>query len=285
MVKFLSKVFASEYTRDFLAEFMGTFILLMFGIGSIAQTFLGKGKFGGFLSINFGWAIGVMFGLYWSSGVSGGHINPAVTLALAVTKRFPWKKLPLYWFAQSLGAFIASAIIFGVYNDLLYEFEKDNIRVNGTMSIDTAFIWTTRPSAGVSTATTFVDQLVSSALLVGIIFALTDKRNNAPNPNALPLCIGLVVFGIGLSFGINCGYGINPARNLVPRLFTAIAGWKLAALSYQNYYFWAPILAQLTGGVLGALLYIGTIEIHHKNKVDNDIVLLEKKEIVQNDKV
>ncbi|XP_002162049.2 aquaporin-9 [Hydra vulgaris] len=268
---FCTKKISSPYIREFLAETMGTFILLMFGVGSIAQVVLGKGKFGGILSINFGWAIGVMFGIYWSAGVSGGHLNPAVTLAMAVTKRLPWKKLPVYWIAQSLGAFIASAVIYGVYYDMLNEYD------GGVRKVDTAWIWTTRPSSGVSTVTTFVDQFVSSGLLVGIIFALTDKRNNAPSPRVLPLCVGIVVLGIGISFGLNCGYGINPARNLIPRLFTSIAGWKSAPLSYQNYYFWAPILAQLVGGVSGALLYIVTIEMHHNSKKEGQVILKEQK--------
>ncbi|XP_065656976.1 aquaporin-9 isoform X2 [Hydra vulgaris] len=273
-MKFREKtvMFVMDNFREFLAELGGTFILLMFGIGSIAQTVLGKGKFGGILSINFGWGIGIMMGLYWSAGISGGHLNPAVTLAMSITKRLPWRKLPVYWLAQSIGAFIASAIVYGIYFDLLNAFD------GGVRNVDTAFIWTTRPAKGVSTVTTFFDQLVSSTLLVGLIFALTDKRNAGPSPQVLPLCIGLIVFGIGLSFGINCGYGINPARNLVPRVFTAIAGWNVEALSYQNYYFWAPILAQLLGGVLGAYAYILSIEIHHTTSLDGHTALQERRD-------
>ncbi|XP_047123446.1 aquaporin-9 [Hydra vulgaris] len=254
----IREIIGSKYFHEFLAETIGTMILLLFGFGSMAQTFTGKGKFGGILSVNFGWAVGVMFGIFVSGGVSGGHLNPAVTLAMTVTKRLPWEKLPIYWLAQSIGAFIASAIVYGVYYDLLMAYD------NGKLVPDAAYIWATRPYPGVSTATAFADQFVSSALLVGIIFALTDKRNSGPSPQLLPLCVALIVLGIGISFGINCGYGINPARNLMPRIFTSLAGWGSAPFTYQHYYFWAPILAQLLGGVMGGLIYIVTIEMHHK---------------------
>lgn len=248
-----------QAVREFLAEMMGTFILCMFGIGSVAHLVLGKGESGSYLSINFGWGLGVAFGVYWSAGISGGHINPAVTLAMAVTGRLPKRKLPVYWAGQTLGAFLASAIVFGLYKDIINA-------VDPKQTIETAGIWAPYPNANVSKGTIFGDQLIGTFLLVGTIFALTDKKNNAPNPELLPFVIGFLVLVIGASFGMNCGYGINPARDLIPRVFTAIAGWKSLPFTAHGSFFWIPIIAQLLGGVLGGLVYIITVEMHHPNQ-------------------
>ncbi|XP_066925204.1 aquaporin-7-like [Clytia hemisphaerica] len=249
----------NQNLRLFLAELMGTFILMMFGIGSVAALVLGKGAVGTFLSVNFGWGIGCALGVYWSAGISGGHINPAVTLAMCVCGRLPWKQLPVYWAAQFLGSFIASALCFAIYKDLIYAYETQ-------LTLKTAGIFSTYPFANVSHGTAFGDQVVGTMLLVGTVCALTDKRNSPPSGGTLPLIVGLVVFVIGISFGINCGYGINPARDLIPRIFTAIAGWGSEPFTTADHWFWIPIVGQFLGGAIGALLYILTIEMHHPNQ-------------------
>ncbi|XP_020609163.1 aquaporin-3-like [Orbicella faveolata] len=103
--------------RETLAEFMSTFILVTFGVASVAQTVLSRGKNGTFFTINFSWGIGVTLGIYWAGGISGAHMNPAVTLAFAVVRRLDWIKVPVYWLAQLLGAFIASAAVYCIYHD------------------------------------------------------------------------------------------------------------------------------------------------------------------------
>lgn len=252
-----SKIALSQTTREFLAEMMGTFILVMFGIGSVAQHVLSDGKLGQYLSVNFGWGLGVTFGVYWSYGISGGHINPAVTLAMVVSGRMPFRKLPLYWLAQTVGAFVASALVFVVYRDLLDAHDK------GARNLKNAAIWSTYPAKGVSHGTIFGDQVTGTAILVGTIFSLIDKKNSAPREALFPVAVGFLVVAIGASFGMNCGYGINPARDLVPRIFTAVAGWKSKPFTTNHYFFWIPILGQLCGAVLGAFIYVFTIELHH----------------------
>lgn len=246
----------NENLRLFLAEFIGTFILLMFGIGSVASVVLGKGRYGSYLSINFGWAVGCCLGVYWSIGISGGHINPAVTLAMAVCGRLRWKLVPLYMTAQFLGSFVAAAVCYGIYKDLIHAFDKD-------LTLKTAGIFSTYLHPDVSHETAFADQVVGTMLLVGCVCALTDKRNNPPSTGIFPVIVGFIVLVIGISFGINCGYGINPARDLSPRIFTSIAGWGIAPFKANNYWFWISILGQFAGGVLGALVYILTVEMHH----------------------
>ncbi|XP_068683420.1 aquaporin-3-like [Montipora capricornis] len=251
----------SPFMREALAEFISTFILVSFGLGSVAQMVLSRGKFGSFLSVNFAWGIAVTMGCYWAGGVSGAHMNPAVTLAFAVVKRLDWIKVPIYCIAQLLGAFFASAVVYGIYYDSLNAFDGGVRQVLGENG--TAGIWASYPQASVSTGNGFADQLFGTALLVSCVFAILDRNNNAPDKGVAPVLIGLVVFVIGTSFGFNCGYPINPARDLGPRMFIAMAGWGGEVFTAANHWAWVPVVACSLGGVLGAMVYIIFIELHH----------------------
>jgi len=257
---------ASPTVRAFLGELMGTIVLIMIGIGCGAQSILSKGELGGFLSINIGAALGVTFGIYWALGISGGHLNPAVTLANVMAGRLPVRKLPVYWLAQTLGTFIASALCFFIYQDLL------DMTDGGKRTIKTAGIWTTYPKGGVSHVTVFIDQVVGTGLLVGAEFALCDKNSRTTKTAFLPAVCGLLVLGIGTSFGTNCGYGINPTRDLIPRVFTSIAGWKEQPFKFDDYYFWIPVLGQISGAVIGAITYMITVEMHHPVSTEVNIL-------------
>ncbi|EDO40995.1 predicted protein [Nematostella vectensis] len=106
---------ASPLVRECMAEFIATFILIIFGCGSVAQAVLSRQSHGTFFSINFSWGVGVTMGCYWAGGISGAHMNPAVTLALAVTRRFQWRRVAFFWAAQLTGAFVGAACVYGVY--------------------------------------------------------------------------------------------------------------------------------------------------------------------------
>ena len=240
--------------REMAAEFLGTFILIVFGCGSVAQVLLSDYAKGEYLSINLGWAIGVTLGVYVAGGVSGAHLNPAVTLALAVCRRFPWAKLLPYCLAQLAGAFVASAVVYATYVEALSAFDGGTRQVLGPQG--TAGIWATYPQPFLSTMPGgLVDQIVGTALLLLCIFALSDKRNLAPVPYLTPVLVGVVVLVIGITFGFNAGYAINPARDLGPRLFTYVAGWGSEVFRAGNYWWWVPIVGPLVGGVLGAWIY------------------------------
>src|SRR4051795_279417 len=210
--------------REMLAEFLGTFVLIVFGVGVVAQTVLSKGAAGSTLSINIAWGLAVTMGCYVSAGVTGAHLNPAVTLALAVHRRFPWNKVAPYTLAQMAGAFVASAVVYVTYREALTAFDGGVRQIAGAQG--TAGIWATYPQPFLSTFPGgFVDQIVGTALLVGVILGITDARNS-PAPNGLaPVVVGMLVVLIGATFGFNAGYAINPARDFAPRLFTAVAGW------------------------------------------------------------
>jgi MIP family channel proteins len=248
-------------SREVLAEFLGTLVLIVFGVAVVAQVNLGGGSNGQYLSINIGWGLAVTMAVYVSGGVSGGHLNPAVTIASAAFRGFPWSKVLPFIVAQTAGAFVASAIVFVTYHEALTHFDGGVRQVTGAMG--TAGIFATYPQPWLSTFGGLVDQIVGTALLVGVIFGITDQRNLAPPKHAAPIVVGLLVILIGATFGLNAGYAINPARDFGPRLFTAIAGWGGDVFKAGNGWWWVPILGPILGGLVGGFVYMAAIERLH----------------------
>lgn len=241
-------------TREVLAEGFGTFILMVFGLGVVAQVVLSRESAGSYLAINLAWGMAVMMGCYVAGGVSGAHLNPAVTIALAVHRGFPWGKVLPYIAAQLAGAFIASAVVYVTYREALGAFDGGVRQVIGPQG--TAGIWATYPQAFLSTFPGgFVDQVVGTALLVAVIFGITDSRNTPPPAGLVPVIVGLLVILIGATFGFNAGYAINPARDFGPRLFTWVAGWGGEVFRAGNHWWWVPIAGPIVGGVVGGRLY------------------------------
>jgi MIP family channel proteins len=241
-------------SREMLAEFLGTFVLITFGVGVVAQVVLSRQTAGTFLSINIAWGLGVTMGCYVCGGVTGAHLNPAVTLALAAHRQFPWRKVLPYAFAQFAGAFLASVLVYVTYHEALAAFDGGVRQVTGAQG--TAGIWATYPQPFLSTFPGgFIDQVVGTALLVGVIFGISDTRNLPATPGAGPVIVGLLVLVIGATFGFNAGYAINPARDFGPRLFTFLAGWGGEVFRAGNNWWWVPIVAPCVGGVLGGWIY------------------------------
>jgi MIP family channel proteins len=238
--------------REAAAEFFGTFILIAFGVGVVAQTVLSKDANGSFLAINIGWGIGVMLGIYAAAGISGGHLNPAVTIALAVHRGFPWSKVLPYAIAQTAGAFAASALVFATYREAFSAFDGGMRMVEGATA--TAGIFATYPQPFLSIAGGFVDQVVGTMLLMIGAAAVTDQRNGVPAWLTGPL-VGLLVVAIGVAFGFNAGYAINPARDFGPRLFTFVAGWGSGVFTAGGGWWWVPIAGPIVGAILGGWLY------------------------------
>jgi MIP family channel proteins len=250
--------------REMLAEFFGTFVLIVFGVGVVAQVVLSKQTAGSYLSINLAWGLAVTMGCYVSAGVTGAHLNPAVTLALAVHRRFPWNKVIPYSAAQLAGAFVAAAVVYVTYHEALAAFDGGLRQVAGPQG--TAGIWATYPQQFLSTFPGgFIDQIVGTALLVAVIFGITDTRNS-PAPSGLaPLIVGFLVVLIGATFGFNSGYAINPARDFGPRLFTFVAGWGSEVFRAGNAWWWVPIVAPCIGGVIGGWVYDAFVGNHFPN--------------------
>jgi MIP family channel proteins len=239
--------------REAAAEFLGTFTILVFGIGVVAQSVLSQNAAGSYLAINLGWGLGVMLGIYTAAGVSGAHLNPAVTLALAVRRGFPWAKVPAYAAAQTAGAFVAAAVVYVTYREAFTAYDSGVRQVQGTLG--TAGIFATYPQPFLSIAGGLVDQIVGTALLMAGVLAITDQRNAGPPGWLVAPLVGLLVVAIGVAFGFNAGYAINPARDFGPRLFTAVAGWGSSVFTASNGWWWVPIAGPLAGAVLGAVSY------------------------------
>ena len=245
---------------EMCAEFAGTMILILFGVGVVAQVATSQdGALGDHDSIAWAWGLGVTLGVYVAARLSGAHLNPAVTLALAVFKGFSWRKVLPYTLAQTLGAFVAALIVRASYADLIAAVDPEH-------TIATQGIFSTLPGNGVadvSISSAFVDQVVGTAILVFLIFALTSAWNNPPMANLGPFVIGLVVVAIGMAWGANAGYAINPARDFGPRIASLLTGYDSALRDQNGYlYFWLPIVAPLLGGLVGGALFKYLVEDH-----------------------
>lgn len=239
--------------REMFAEFLGTLVLLTFGLGVVAQFVLSKQTAGSALSINICWGLAVTMGCYVSAGVTGAHLNPAVTLALAIHRRFPWAKVGPYVVAQFAGALVASTLVFLSYHDALVAFDGGVRHVTGELA--TAGIFATYPQSFVTTGGGFLNEALGTALLMGVILGITDHRNSPAPAGLTPVIVGLLVMAIGMAFGFNTGYAINPVRDFGPRLFTAMAGWGGEVFTAASGWWWVPIVAPCVGAVAGAWVY------------------------------
>jgi MIP family channel proteins len=248
--------------REAAAEFLGTFVLIVFGSAVVAQVVLSGQSHGGYLSINIAWGLAVTMGVYVAGGVSGAHLNPAVTLAVAVHRDFAWSKVLPYMAAQIAGAFCGAAVTFLTYRSAFNQFDGGVRQVTGPKG--TAGIFATYPQDFlINFPGGVIDQVVGTALLIALIFALTDQKNLAPEGRLVPIHFGLLVILIGMTFGFNAGYAINPARDLGPRLFTFVAGWGSDVFRAGHHWWWVPIVGPLVGGVLGGALYDVLVTRHH----------------------
>ena len=238
---------------ELIAEFLGTFVLILFGVGVVAMVVLFPSNtpaeiiHGGYTNITLGWGLAVTMGIYVAGTISGGHLNPAVTLAMAVFRGFPWRKVLPYFIAQTAGAFLAAALVYRNYLPAFHQFDPQLEKTAGVFTTFPAF--PAFPQAG------FLDQVIGTALLLLMVLAITDEFNVPPGANLAPAMIGLVVVAIGMSFGGMHGYAINPARDFGPRLFTAVAGFRNNGLTDGPRVWWVPVIAPLLGGLGGAAVY------------------------------
>lgn len=234
-----------KLSTELIAEFFGTLVLILFGNGVVAMDVLFDK--GGYTNITLAWGLAVTMGIYIAGKVTGAHLNPAVTLAMAVWRGFAWRKVLPYCLVQTAGAFVAAALVY-------WNYRPQFMTVDPTLE-RTAGIFTTFPAFPLQLSAGLLDQTIGTALLLLMIFAITDERNMPPGANMTPLMVGLIVVVIGMAFGGMHGYAINPARDFGPRLFTVVAGFKNNGLTDGSMVFWVPIVGPLMGGVIGAGAY------------------------------
>jgi len=247
-----------DMIREPVAEFFGTMVLIIFGVGVNCQaglfmnTNVSQIQKGTELSVNFGWAVGVALGVWLASAVSAGHCNPALTIGLAVWRGFSWKKVPFYIVAQTLGAFVGTAIVYGNYIHAVDLFEGGK----GVRTIASASFFSSYPLDFMTNVSSFFSELLATAIIFIVVLALGDKRHG-PHPSGfVPLMIFVLVLGVGTSLGAETNYAVNPARDLGSRMLTALVGYGSDVFTFRGqYWLWCPIIAPILGCVVGGLVY------------------------------
>jgi glycerol uptake facilitator protein len=244
-----------------IGEFLGTALLVLLGDGVVASVVL-MNKQADWIVITTGWGLAVTLGLYVSGRLSGGHLNPAVTLALAIRGEVPWSRLLPYWGAQIAGAIAGAMLVYADYASAFAAFEQANELHRGTLIAGKlagphaggAGVFATYPAFDGLPGNILSEFLGTAVLLFGVR-AISDRRNASPGANLEPVLVGVIIAAIGLSLGGLTGYAINPARDFGPRLASALLGWGTSVFRSHGGYFWVPLIAPLVGGPCGALLY------------------------------
>ncbi|ORX85365.1 aquaporin [Basidiobolus meristosporus CBS 931.73] len=252
--------------RCYLAEFFSTAILVFLGLSVVTQVHVNmKGAAGSWLSINVGFGFAFSIAIYANAGISGAHLNPALTLALWLLKGFPLRKVPGYIISQLLGAFAGAALVYSIFYPAIDEFDGGVRQVTGALG--SAGFFATYPLDFLSNGNAVYTEILSTCVLVMAVFAVEDmKRHNLVE--FAPIFLGLTLMVIGISTGYLTGYALNPARDLGPRLFLLVAGWGKESFTAYNYYFWVPIVGPIVGGTLGGIMYSFFIYCGPHNKTD-----------------
>lgn len=229
---------------NFAAELLGTMILILFGDGVVANVVLNrsKGQNSGWIVITTGWAMAVALGVYAVGRISGGHINPAVTVALAAIGKFPWSEVPTYVIAQMIGAFLGAVLVWLAYLPHWGETEDKSLKLA---------VFSTIPAVRNYGANLITEIIGTAALVLGVLFIGANELT----AGLTPLLVGFLVWGIGLSLGGPTGYAINPARDLGPRIAHAVL--PIPGKGSSDWaYSWIPVVGPIIGGVLGAFVYV-----------------------------
>ena len=241
-----------------LGEVFGTFILILLGDGVVANVGLAprlNGTAYNWNTITIGWAFAVIVAVYVSAGVSGAHLNPAVTIALALKRGFSWGKVLPYIGAQMVGAFLGALGVYLCYYTGLKEAGLPNVWCTGPGSVFGNTFWGAASSGstgGYTFVNAFICEIFGTAVLLWGILASGDSKNTGLMHNLGPFLVGGTVLAVGLSLGGPSGYAINPARDLGPRLFGLVSGTKDL---FSNGYWWIPVVAPIVGGIFGAYTY------------------------------
>lgn len=240
-----------------IAEFIGTGLLIFWGVGCVAALVLTGAEFGQW-EVSIVWGLAVALAVYCTAGVSGAHINPAVTIALAAFHGFEKHKVLPYIASQVAGAFCAAALVYGLFSNLFVDWELANGVARDTPeALATAGIFSTYPHASLSFLGAAAVEFTITAVLMFGILAFGDSNNGGESRGAMvPLLIGLLVATIGGSLGVLTGFAMNPARDFGPKLFAYFAGWDYALTGAKDIpYFIVPIFATIAGGLFGGWLY------------------------------
>jgi len=245
--------------KEFIGEVFGTFILILLGDGVVANVGLAPRLAGtayNWNTITIGWAFAVIIAVYVSGGVSGAHLNPAVTVGLAVKRGFPWGKVGPYIVAQFIGAFLGALGVYLVYREGLVASGMPNVWSTGPGSVFGATFWGGASSGATGTyslVNASIAEFFGTMMLIWGIAASGDSKNMGLMHNMGPFLVGFTVLAVGLSLGGPSGYSINPARDLGPRIFGALVGTQ--GLFDGIYWLIPPVLIPLIAAPIGFMVY------------------------------
>jgi glycerol uptake facilitator protein len=245
-----------EFVGELIAEAVAVAIIIAIGdsVAAMYSLYDPSPYQGSYWGVCIAWGLAVTIAIYSTASVSGCHANPAVTLALALFRKFSWGKVVPYCLAQVVGGFCGAAIAYVLYVPIINQFNAAHYLTRAAGGA--AGVFFTHVGLGVTPMHAFSDEIILTAILVFGIFAITEQYNEqAPGANSGALIIGLLVATIGASMGYLEAFAINPARDLGPRIFCFVAGWGASAFPSPQNYWWIPITAPLLGGVVGGGAY------------------------------
>jgi glycerol uptake facilitator protein len=241
---------------ELISEAIAVFIIISFGdsVAGMYTLYSPSPYQSAYWGVCMAWGLAVTIAIYATGSISGTHANPAVTLALALYRRFSWGKVVPYWLAQLVGGFLGAALVYVLYAPVIDHF---NAASHSTRAAGgAAGVFFTHPGLAITPIHALNDQIILTAFLIFGIFAITERYNEmAPGANSGALMIGLLVALIGASMGYLEAWAINPARDLGPRLFCFLFGWGSSALPSPGNYWWVPIVGPLIGGIVGGAAY------------------------------
>ncbi|HHI01508.1 MAG: MIP family channel protein [Thermovirga sp.] len=248
-------------TAIIMAEIVGTFLLVLLGDGVVANVGLAPRLAPNaytWASIALGWGLAVAIAVYAVGGISGAHINPAVTIGLAVKGDVPWRKVPAYLTGELIGGFLGAAGVYAVYYEGLKAAGMPNVWATGPGSVFSEAFWGAvkegvQAVGQYSITNAFIAEIIGTMVLLIGVCAISDRMNIGPGSNMAPFMVGMLVAVIGFGLGGPSGYAINPARDLPPRIFGALVGTK--GLFDGWYWIGPPVIGATIGGILGALVY------------------------------
>ncbi|CAO3682447.1 unnamed protein product [Rhizopus stolonifer] len=238
--------------REFLAEYIGTLVLVFLTCGFCAEQTLNIENSKSWLTSSLGSGLSVLIAICIAGHVSGGHLNPAITIAFTVFSGFPIRKAPSYIAAQFLGAFTGAALLYTIVEPAITQFDHGKRQILGELG--TASIFGTYPPLYVGTGSAVVSEIMGTALLLMVVM-VTGHPNNLPFRTAQGAMIALGITTISLCIGYTSGFSLNPARDFGPRLFTAVAGWGLDVFRVHHYYALVPMFSPILGALLGGFIY------------------------------
>ncbi|GAQ10040.1 uncharacterized membrane protein YFL054C [Aspergillus lentulus] len=240
--------------REPLAEWLGTTIAMTLGLCAGLQTYTSQNQAGSFPSLAPAWGFAFMIAIYMAGGVSGGHLNPAITISMAVWRGFPARKCMVYVAAQIVGGITAGGIAYALYHDAIVDSALANHVTQGESLARQALL--TAPKDFVHPVTAFFNEFVGTAILVGTIMALGDDTNAPPGAGMQAFILGILISVLVLALGYNTGGCFNGARDFGPRLVALMAGWGGQVFREKNaWWIWGPWAADITGGLCGTFLY------------------------------